>query len=80
MSIDKLEQRLVEIEMDLCESSKGLVYKSIIDMVERPVIEYALQRSDGNQLMAARILGINRNTIRSKIKKLGIDVEKCKPE
>ncbi|MDD5348254.1 MAG: helix-turn-helix domain-containing protein [Candidatus Omnitrophica bacterium] len=37
------------------------------------MIEYVLQQTEGNQLKAARILGLNRNTIRAKIKKLGID-------
>ena len=42
------------------------------------MIEYALERADVNQLKAARILGINRNTIRSKIKKLAINLERWK--
>lgn len=51
----------------------GILYKSIIEAIEKPLIENTLQRTFGNQLKAAKILGINRNTIRSKIKKLGID-------
>ncbi len=54
------------------KSGSGKVYKDIIDYIEKPLIEWALKKSDGNQIKAAKILGINRNTIRVKIKKFGI--------
>lgn len=73
MTAGTLEEKVIELERDLCEVKKGVVYRAILEMVERPIIEYALRRTEGNQLMAARLLGINRNTIRSKIRKLGID-------
>jgi len=57
---------------------EGALYKSIIQAIERPLIEHMLERTDGNQLKAARILGINRNTMRSKIKRLGIDAKRWK--
>ena len=57
---------------------EGVLYKSIIQAVEKPLIENTLERTFGNQLKAARILGINRNTIRSKIKKLGINPKRWK--
>ena len=76
MSAETLQQHVIEMERELCEIRKGAVYKAILEMVERPLIEYALGRTGGNQLMAARILGINRNTIRSKVKKFGIDARK----
>ena len=60
------------------KSAEGALYKSIIQAIEKPLIEHTLERTEGNQLKAARILGINRNTIRSKIKKLGIDLKKWK--
>lgn len=78
MSVEALQRQVVEMERELCEIRRGAVYKSIIEMVERPVIEYALGRTGGNQVMAARILGINRNTIRSKVKKFGIDARGLK--
>lgn len=58
--------------------NQGALYKTIIKAIERPLIENTLERTYGNQLKAARILGINRNTIRSKIKKLGIDPKRWK--
>lgn len=60
------------------QGKDGYIYKLIIQSVEKPLIEHILERTAGNQLMAARILGINRNTIRSKIRKLGIDSKKWK--
>jgi len=57
---------------------KGILYKSIIESVEKPLLEQALERTGGNQLKAARILGLNRNTLRAKIKRLEIKVEKWK--
>ena len=52
---------------------EGNIYKNFIGDVEKPLIEWSLKRAWGNQIKAARILGLNRNTIRVKIKKLGID-------
>jgi len=43
-----------------------------LSWVERPLLEFILERTAGNQLRAAQILGINRNTLRKKITALGI--------
>ncbi len=48
------------------------LYALIIERVERPLIELTLERTGGNQLQAAAILGINRNTLRKKIPTLKI--------
>ena len=50
----------------------GRVYKSLIDSLEKHLLVRLLEYTRGNQLRAARILGINRNTLRTKIRKLGI--------
>lgn len=76
--VDSLEETVVEMEGLLYEEKRGAIYKAILEKVERPLIERALKRTDGNQLKAARILGINRNTMRSKIRRLNIDAGKCK--
>jgi two-component system, NtrC family, nitrogen regulation response regulator GlnG len=54
------------------------IYKTVIGNTEKVLIENALEKTGGNQILAARFLGLNRNTIRSKIKKLNIDMEKFK--
>ena len=48
------------------------LYALIIERVERPLIELTLERTQGNQLRAAAILGINRNTLHKKISDLKI--------
>ena len=63
---------------NLSTMKDGAVYKTVIEAIEKPLLESILKRTEGNQLKAARILGINRNTIRAKIKKLAIDIEKLK--
>ena len=49
------------------------LYDMIIERVERPLIELTLERTRGNQLKAAALLGINRNTLHKKIAHLKID-------
>ncbi|MEE2704046.1 MAG: sigma-54 dependent transcriptional regulator [Myxococcota bacterium] len=48
------------------------VYWSFVARVEEGVIREALEQSGGNQIQAARRLGINRNTLRKKIELLGL--------
>ena len=48
------------------------VYELIIGKVEKPLITQILRRVGGNQVQASRILGINRNTLRKKIKSYGL--------
>ena len=44
--------------------------------VERPLIAAALAATGGNQVKAAQLLGINRNTLRAHMKALNIDMVK----
>ncbi|TMA56659.1 MAG: sigma-54-dependent Fis family transcriptional regulator [Deltaproteobacteria bacterium] len=48
----------------------------VIGQVEKPLIELTLEYTGGNQLKAAELLGINRNTLRKKITDLKIVVKK----
>ncbi len=50
----------------------GTLYDRIIAEVERPLITAMLARHGGNQLRAARALGINRNTLRKRLDDLDI--------
>lgn len=48
------------------------LYDRFLAEVERPLIAQALQATRGNQIRAAAVLGINRNTLRKKIQTLGL--------
>ena len=60
---------------DLIQKIRGRVYNDVITSVEKSLIKKTLQRTEGNQSKAARILGITRNTLHTKIKKFNIDVD-----
>ena len=73
-----LKNTVIGLEENLRKEKNGVLYKSVLEAVERPLLEHVLEKTEGNQLKAARILGINRNTMRTKIKKLGIQPDKWK--
>jgi len=50
------------------------VYDQVIAEVERPLISMTLSATRGNQIKAAAMLGLNRNTLRKKIRDLNIPV------
>ena len=53
--------------------SPGL-YDRVLREIERPLIRLTLGATHGNQLKAAKLLGLNRNTLRKKIRELEIEV------
>jgi two-component system nitrogen regulation response regulator GlnG len=50
------------------------LYERVLREVETPLIELSLEATRGNQIKAAELLGLNRNTLRKKIRELDIDV------
>jgi len=50
------------------------IYDRVVREVERPLIELCLSATRGNQVKAAQLLGLNRNTLRKKIRDLDIEV------
>jgi len=48
------------------------LYRRVIEQVERVLIEQALLRSGGRQQQAARMLGLHRNSLRYRMRVLGI--------
>jgi DNA-binding protein Fis len=72
------EQAIKELEDYFVRKDKKKLYRFILAKVEKPLIEYILNETRGNKLKAAKILGINRNTLYSKIKKLGIEATRWK--
>jgi two-component system nitrogen regulation response regulator GlnG len=55
-----------------CEDGGGDLLRRLEAHMERPLIRQVLQFTNWNQLRAAEVLGINRNTLRSKMVALGI--------
>ena len=51
------------------------LYDKIMSQVEKPLLENVLRYVRGNQVRAAAILGINRNTLRKKIACLNVDMD-----
>ena len=48
------------------------LYGMVINSVEKPLVELVMKHSEGNQTRAAELLGINRNTLRNKIRQYRI--------
>ena len=49
------------------------VYDMVLRETERPLLEVTMEQAGGNQTRAARMLGINRNTLRKKLTRYGLD-------
>ncbi len=60
------------LEQRVARASKTPAYRYVMEAVEKPLIEKALSTTGGNQLAAARLLGMNRNTLRARMKALGV--------
>ncbi|MGE5565569.1 MAG: sigma 54-interacting transcriptional regulator [Parcubacteria group bacterium] len=54
------------------------LYDRVLEEVERPLIQLTLAATRGNQVRAAEILGLNRNTLRKKITDLGVEMTRGK--
>jgi two-component system nitrogen regulation response regulator GlnG len=63
-----------EVKTALADPQPSEVYRRILARVERPLLETVLAHTGGNQIKAAALLGINRNTLRKKITDLDISV------
>ena len=48
------------------------LYREVVDEVERPLLEVVMKHNQGNQAKTAIFLGINRATLRSKLKRHGL--------
>ncbi|VAW02544.1 hypothetical protein MNBD_ALPHA06-1636 [hydrothermal vent metagenome] len=70
-------ERAVATEMEnAVPGAKGDLYHKMIAQLEAPLLRQVLRQSNQNQVKAAKILGINRNTLRKKMLELGLDEKK----
>ncbi|MDR4482381.1 MAG: helix-turn-helix domain-containing protein [Nitrospirales bacterium] len=73
-----VEKKLGEFVRAMNVGSGKNLYPTLMRAVERPLIELALRETHGNQIKAARLLGLNRNTLRKKITEFQISVNQLK--
>ncbi|MBN1850971.1 MAG: sigma-54-dependent Fis family transcriptional regulator [Deltaproteobacteria bacterium] len=67
--MDHLRDKLQELVPEILRLSKQGVHENIIEMVEETIIRNALEKCGNNQVQAAKMLGISRNTLRHRLKK-----------
>ena len=68
-----IERKLMECVRGLRKRSSANLYDLMVGLVEKPLLRAVLRETGGNQLRAAQILGINRNTLRKKLTEHGIE-------
>lgn len=64
---DTVRKSLDRYFKDLDGAKPRSIYDMVLKNVEKPMIETVLVKAEGNQTIAAEMLGINRNTLRKKI-------------
>jgi len=69
---DCVRRSLERYFKDLDGAKPRAIYDMVLKNVERPMLELVLDRAEGNQSIAAQMLGINSNTLRKKIQSLKI--------
>lgn len=73
-----LELKMEEFVKGMRNGSAKNLHPILISAVERPLITSALRETRGNQIQAAELLGLNRNTLRKKIVNLRIPLKQTK--
>ncbi|QQS16702.1 MAG: Fis family transcriptional regulator [Neisseriales bacterium] len=68
-----IREALEKYFRDLDGEQPNHIYSMLLKRVEKPLLEIVLSRAKGNQTCAATMLGINRNTLRKKLKSYNID-------
>ncbi|MAU56851.1 MAG: nitrogen regulation protein NR(I) [Rhizobiales bacterium TMED28] len=60
---------------DLNEGDEGLYHKVLVQF-EKPILNFVMESTKGNQIKASKILGLNRNTLRKKLRQLSASYSK----
>ena len=69
-----LEEKLKRYLKEMMKLERCNLYETVLSEVEKSLIHIILRETGGNQLRAAKALGINRNTLRAKIKEYKISL------
>jgi two-component system, NtrC family, nitrogen regulation response regulator GlnG len=70
--MNDFKDKISELDDLFFMEKEGKIYRLLLDSLEKPLFERMLKYTRGNKLKAAKLLGINRNTLRTKLNKLGI--------
>lgn len=73
-----LEMKMGDFVKGMKNGSAKNLHPILISAVERPLIASALRETSGNQIRAAELLGLNRNTLRKKIVELHIPLKRTR--
>ncbi len=69
---DAINESLDDYFIHLDGQPPHAIYDMVLGCVEKPMLEYILNKVGGNQSKAAEILGLNRNTLRKKMAQYGL--------
>ena len=69
---DAVKRSLERYFKDMDGETPTSIYEMVLQNIERPMIETVLGHAKGNLTQAASMLGINRNTLRTKMQQLRI--------
>ena len=71
--LDNIDTLLDQYFNDLDGDKPSAIYEMVINTVEKPLLLYIMNKTEGNQSKAAKMLGLNRNTLRKKLKQYNLD-------
>ena len=69
---DCVKRSLERYFKDMDGEKPTSIYEMVLKNIERPMIETVLGKAEGNQSLAAEMLGVTRNTLRKKMQQLRI--------
>ncbi len=75
-NLGELIKEFVDKVFTVEQKEENNLYDVVIGSIEKVLIEEVLRRCNFNQVKASKVLGIHRNTLRRKIKELGVKVPK----
>lgn len=70
---DNIRQAMENYFTDLEGHDASNLYELFLAQFEKPLFEVVMQNTRGNITHAAKILGLNRGTLRNRLKKYGLD-------